>query len=69
MDHGEEPPECSVRSPSMAWMTDELIQETHRVWSPAYGRVISVDEAVEILRNVKRFAEVLLNARLERENE
>ena len=44
----------------MAWITDELIIETQRVWSPVYGRVISTDEATEILMNVKRFAEVLL---------
>jgi hypothetical protein len=39
-------------------MSDELIADTRRVWSSAYGRVISADEAVEILRNVRRYAEV-----------
>ena len=43
----------------MQWMSDELLAETRRVWSHAYGRVISEDEAVEILMNVKRFAELL----------
>lgn len=42
---------------SLAWMTDELIADTQRVWSPYYGYHLTVDEAVEILRNVKRFAE------------
>lgn len=53
---GEEP----GRPLSLAWMTDELIADTQRVWSPRYGRELSTDEAVEILRNVKRFAEALL---------
>jgi hypothetical protein len=42
------------------WMTDELIAETRRVWSKAYGRVISDEECIEILANVKRLAEVLI---------
>lgn len=46
---------------SLAWMTDELIAETQRVWSPQYGRELSPDEAVEILRNVKRFADVAMS--------
>jgi hypothetical protein len=47
---------------SMQWLSDERIAEAHRVWSKAYGRVISRDEAVEILTNVRRLAEVLLQA-------
>jgi hypothetical protein len=46
-------------------MSDDLIAETRRVWSAACGRVISADEAVEILLNVRRFAEVFLKARAE----
>jgi len=57
--------QVTERPLSMAWITDELLAETRRVWSEAYGRVISVDEATEILMNVKRFAEVLLAARPE----
>ncbi len=49
----------------MQWMSDELLAETRRVWSHAYGRVISEDEAVEILMNVKRFAELLMRTRRE----
>jgi len=49
----------------MAWISDELLNETIDVWSANYGRPISEDEAVEILMNVKRFAEVLLDARKE----
>jgi hypothetical protein len=54
------PGEVPDRPLSLAWMTDELIAETKRVWSPRYGRDLSTDEAVEILRNVKRFAEVAM---------
>lgn len=63
--HGVTSGSVSVRTPAMAWMSDELIAETRRVWSAAYGRVISADEAVEILGNVRRFAAVMLQANLE----
>lgn len=45
---------------SMAWITDDLIAEHRRVWSHQYQRIISDEEAVEIIMNVKRFAEVIL---------
>lgn len=45
---------------SMAWVSDEMIAETQRLWSKRYGRDIEEDEAVEILQNIKRFAEMLL---------
>jgi len=47
-------------------MSDELIADTRRVWSAAYGRVISTEEAVEILNNVRRLADVLVRAERER---
>ena len=50
---------------SMAWISDELLAGTIDVWSEAYGRAISEEEAVEILMNVKRLGEVLLKARRE----
>ena len=46
----------------MQWLTDERIAEARRVWSKAYGRVISDEEAIEILTNVRRLAEVLVRA-------
>ena len=50
-----------VRRPlSLAWVSDDLIAETQRLWSARYEREISVEEAIEILQNVKRFAEMLL---------
>lgn len=45
-----------------AWITDDLLRDTRRVWSKAYGRVITPAEAVEILMNVKRLAEAVLKA-------
>jgi hypothetical protein len=39
-----------------------LFTETRRVWSRAYGREISDSEVIEILVNVRRLAETLLNA-------
>ena len=51
----------------MQWVSDKRIAETRRVWSKAYGRVISEDEAVEMLTNVHRLAEVLLRAEMEKE--
>ena len=60
--HGPEPDPADVRPLSMQWLSDERVAEARRVWSRAYGRVISVDEAVEILMNVRRLAEVLVRA-------
>jgi len=57
--HGE--PRESVCRPM--WITDDLLAETQTVWSRAYGRAIGADEAVEILTNVKRLAEVLVKSR------
>ena len=48
------------RPVSEAWITDELVLYTRKVWSNVYGRVVSTGEAVEILLNVKRLAEVLM---------
>ena len=65
--HGPEPDLVGVRPLSVQWLSDERIAEARRVWSKAYGRVISEDEAVEILTNVRRLAEVLLRAEEEKE--
>jgi len=48
-----------------AWISDDLLAETVEVWSEAYRRPVSEDEAVEILLNVKRLGEVILKARRE----
>jgi hypothetical protein len=43
-------------------MTDARVEQTRRVWSKAYGRVVTAEEAVEILMNVRRLATVLVEA-------
>lgn len=64
--HGGEPGSASARPLSTQWLSDDRIAEARRVWSRAYGRVISQDEAIEILMNVRRLAEVLLRAEEEK---
>jgi hypothetical protein len=53
------------RPPRPAWITDALLAETIDVWTQAYGRAVGGDEAVEILVNVGRLAEALLEAKRE----
>lgn len=60
------PVESAIRPFSQAWITDALIEKTRRVWSKVYGRVVTAEEAVEILVNVKRFAELLVQIKRER---
>jgi hypothetical protein len=65
--HGPEPGSVAARPLSTQWLSEERIAEARRVWSKAYGRVISEEEAIEILRNVRRLAEVLLRGEEEKE--
>ncbi len=44
------------------WVSESLFMETRRVWSRAYGREVSDTEVIEILVNVRRLTETLLNA-------
>jgi hypothetical protein len=44
------------------WVSEYLFVETRRVWTRAYGRDVSDCEVIEILVNVRRLAETLLNA-------
>lgn len=48
--------------PEQRWITGELIEDTRRVWSKQYGRLVTPEEAVEILVNVKKVAEAFLKA-------
>jgi hypothetical protein len=48
------------------WISEELLIETRKLWSKAYRRVISNEEAIEILMNVKRVAEVLVKMQKEK---
>lgn len=55
-------PAASSRPLDIAWITDELIAEHRRVWSRMYGRDISESEAIEIIMNIKRLAEIVLES-------
>ena len=60
---GETEPSVSPdgrRPLSMDWITDDLLQTTLAVWSQVYEQPLTTDDAVEILMNVKRFSEALL---------
>ena len=48
--------------PEQGWVTGELVEDTRRVWSKRYGRLITPEEAVEILVNVKKVAEAFMKA-------
>ena len=65
--HRPKPDSVAVRPLSTQWLSDERIAEARRVWSKAYGRVISEEETVEILMNVRRLAEILLRANEEKQ--
>ena len=62
---GCDPDLVGVRPLSIEWLSNERIAEARRVWSRAYDRVISEDEAIEILMNVRRLANALLRAKEE----
>ncbi len=45
------------------WISDELLNRTIDVWSRAYGRPVSEEEAIGMLMNIKRLGEFLVDAR------
>lgn len=47
---------------SLAWISDELIVETRRIWSKHLRRVVGEDEAIEMLVNVRAAALAILTA-------
>ena len=63
-EHHEESGEVSIPDKTMPlsaeWVSEELLLEIRNIWSQAYNRVIPIDEAIEILMDVKRVAEVLV---------
>ena len=59
-------PAPSQRPMCLDWASDDLIRHTQDVWSKFTGQPISVDDAIEILTNVKRLAEVLMNIERDR---
>lgn len=56
---------ANERPPRPAWISDALLVDTIEVWSEAYERPVGEDEAIEILENVGRLGEALLNAKQE----
>jgi hypothetical protein len=52
--------EGRLRPQSLAWIGEDLLRHTREVWTKAYGRPVSEYEAIEMLLNVKRLAEVVL---------
>ena len=59
------PGEVVERPPRPAWISDALLAETIDVWTEAYERPVSEVEAIDILVNVGRLAEALLEAKQE----
>jgi len=59
----EHVPPAGGRPLSTAWVSDDLLARTRRVWSNAYGRPVGTEEAAEILTNVKHLAEALARAK------
>lgn len=49
-----------LQQPGAEWITDDMIEDTRRHWSPRYGYELSDDDAVEILMNIKRFGQLLI---------
>jgi len=45
------------------WVSEELLDRTIDLWSRAYQRTVTTQEAMEILMNVKRLAELLIRAK------
>lgn len=58
----QEPRVNSGRPLSLAWITDDLLHYTREVWAKALGRPVSADEAIEMLLNVRRLAELMVKA-------
>lgn len=57
---------AQARRASEGWISDELIAETKRVWLAEFGRAVTDGEAIEILANFKRLAEILLRTKADR---
>ena len=49
-----------------AWISDQLLADTIDVWSRVYGRPVATEEALEILANVRRFGELLIQTKEDR---
>ena len=42
-----------------AWISDDLLKDTQRVWSKELRRVISIEEAKQVLQDIKRLTSLI----------
>lgn len=42
------------------WITPELMEDTWRTWQPFYKETLTMDDALEIITNVVRLADLLV---------
>lgn len=59
-----DPPE-SPMCPS--WITEEMIEETQRVWGPFYDQPITRDEAIDMMTTIARLGKLILNEEIRKE--
>jgi hypothetical protein len=52
------PPEDQSEEQTRPWVTDELLERTVKLWSAVYGRRVSVQEAMEMVKRVGRLIEL-----------
>jgi hypothetical protein len=50
---------------SEEWITDELVAETRRVWSRHLRRVVTDEEAIEMLINVRHAALAIMGTEVD----
>lgn len=56
------PPEDSkVEELRPAWISDELLEKTVRVWTRLMGKPISIADAIEILKRTGRLIDAIKN--------
>jgi len=47
----EEAPTLLLPAGTPAWITPELVEATIRTWQPYYKTPLTIDDAIEIIRN------------------
>lgn len=56
------PEETKVEELRPAWVSDELLEKTVRVWTRLMGKPISIADALEILRRTGSLIDAIKNA-------
>jgi hypothetical protein len=49
-----------ARGPLHGWITRQMIEDTKAHWAPRHGRAVTDHEAIDILQNVRRVGQVLM---------